>query len=833
MFPFILWYLVLFVIGWLAFPIAYRFLAFLPGRGFALAKVLGLLLWGFVFWLLVSLQVFQNDGGGLLLSAGLLAAAGLLVGLPRLAEMRSWLRENLRLVVASEAVFVVLFAFWTVVRAAAPEAAGTEKPMELAFINAILRSPQFPPHDPWLSGYSISYYYFGFVLVAMLSKAVGVAGEVGFNLGLASWFGLIGSAAFGVLYELLALRSRFMDEQVDRKPGAGRRIGWALLAPLFILFISNFAGLLEVLHANGAFWKRDANGALSSPFWTWLDIQELNRPPTEPFSPIPERAGGIWWWRASRVITDYDLNGAPREVIDEFPAFSFVLGDLHPHVLAMPFALLAVAVALNLYMQTRASPLPVIRASHWLPRPAFWLATLALGALSFLNTWDFPIYIALYVGAFVVARGETQGWSLARVPEAIYLGALTGIGGILLYAPFYVGFASQAGGILPSLSFFTRGAHFWVMFGTLLLPILAWMMVELPAKDYHRWLWRGLGFGSIILFGLWLLSYLLGAGYFLSPTMSDTLRGIQGGVSMQTALFGSLAKRMAMPGMWLSMLAILTLVLGVFMHHTGFRLFKASAAPAEPTQANPVSTFLTLLILVGSGLVLFPEFFYLRDQFGWRMNTIFKFYFQAWILWGLAAAYASAVLLQRWEGIKGYVYKVGWGLLVVTGLLYFYFGVMTRTQAFQPETWSLNGAQHIERFQPDDHEAIMWLRTAPAGTVAEAVGGSYSEFARVATFSGMPTVLGWPGHVVQWRGGGSEMGSREIDMELLYTVPDWETAREIIDRYNIRYIYVGLMEYQKYQVREEKFEGNLMIAYENATVRIYESPASLYENVDH
>ena len=83
-------------------------------------------------------------------------------------------------------------------------------------------------------------------------------------------------------------------------------------------------------------------------FWTWLDIKDLNQAPAQPLAWIPDRFW--WWWRASRVVSDYDLTGAAREVIDEFPFFSFLHADLHPHVLAIPFILLTVAVALNLFL---------------------------------------------------------------------------------------------------------------------------------------------------------------------------------------------------------------------------------------------------------------------------------------------------------------------------------------------------------------------------------------------------------------------------------------------------------------------------------------------------
>src|SRR5574338_115712 len=197
----ILWYLIVALAGWLTIPLAFRLLGFLPDRGLTLARPLGLLLWGYVYWILVSLRLFQNDSGGVL--SALLVVVGLSawqLRKPGLRPMIDWLRARRGLLLASELVFLVLFIFMALVRAANPEATGTEKPMELAFINAILRSPGFPPHDPWLSGYAISYYYFGYVLVAMLAKLTGTAGGVAFNLGIVLVFALSAVGAYGLVY---------------------------------------------------------------------------------------------------------------------------------------------------------------------------------------------------------------------------------------------------------------------------------------------------------------------------------------------------------------------------------------------------------------------------------------------------------------------------------------------------------------------------------------------------------------------------------------------------------------------------------------------------------
>ena len=103
-------------------------------------------------------------------------------------------------------------------------------------------------------------------------------------------------------------------------------------------------------------------GLGSLAFWRWLDIKDLNcldgPAYTVQVANCPQAAGIMperffWWWRASRVITDRDLLGNAVEVIDEFPFFSFLLGDMHPHVLGLPFVLLAVGLALALLLGVR------------------------------------------------------------------------------------------------------------------------------------------------------------------------------------------------------------------------------------------------------------------------------------------------------------------------------------------------------------------------------------------------------------------------------------------------------------------------------------------------
>jgi len=811
---FVSWCLVIGLVGWLAFPLVFRIFSFLPERGLAFARPFGLLLLGYIYWLLVSLGVLQNDLGGVifaLLVVGGLSFWSLRQG--RWQALAGFLKERRAEVVASELLFLLAFGAWAVVRAANPDASGAEKPMELAFINAILRSPGFPPSDPWLSGYAISYYYFGYVIVAMLARLAAVPGAVAFNLAVAAWFGLSALAAYGLLYNLLALRAGLTRRAVRLL---------ALLAPLFLLVVSNLGGFLEVLHSGGVFWKPAAAGGWQSEFWTWLDIQELNQPPSPPFTGEPERPGGIWWWRSSRVLQDYTLGGQPREVIDEFPMFSYLLGDLHPHVLAMPFALLAAALALNIFLARSA-------AAHHLPawpgqvRSArFWPAALALGGMAFLNTWDFPIYLALFAAATVLPDIIRRGWSWQPVFDFFSTALLFGLVGGVLYLPFYLTFASQAGGIMPSLVFFTRGVHFWVMFGSLLAPIFAWLIWQAARAEGSIKLSQGLLFAAGMISGFWLLSTLAG---FIRLQVEPSLAGVWGASEPGRLLLAATANRLSAPGAWL------TLLLGFGLAWA--LLLNAIHRPVEPPDDRPgpaarlfdrPGLFVLLLFLVGVGLTLFPEFFYLRDLFGTRMNTIFKFYFQAWILWSVVAAYASAVLWSELRGAWSTFYRIGWTLLLIVALPYPLFGVLSRTNNFQPAAWTLNGAAYLERFSPDEMKAIAWLQQAPYGVVAEAVGGSYTSFARVSTHSGLPTVLGWPGHESQWRGGAAEIGSREPDIEQLFRARQWQQVSEIIEKYNIRYIFLGSLERSVYRANDELFRTHLVEVFRSNDVIIFEVP---------
>ncbi len=859
---FIAWYLASSLLGWLTFPITFRLFPALADRGYTLARTAGLLLWAWAFWILASLGILDNNVGGLLLALLILviiSLASLITNyqLPNTehwslntAHLRAWLASHKSLVLTTEFLFLAAFAFLAFVRASNPDATGTEKPMELAFINGILRSPTFPPNDPWLSGWSISYYHFGYIMTAMLAKLIGTSGNVAFNLMSALVFALAAVGSYGVLYNLLVAyagkqENEYTSTHVDTQlaspnshpasqlPFTNYHL-LALLAPLFLLLISNAEGLLEVIHGLGWFWPSSSDlQPATFNFWTWLNIKDLTDAPGG--TAIPHRFW--WWWRASRVVQDFDLAGAPLEVIDEFPFFSFLLGDLHPHVLALPFNMLALGTALNIYLGGWRGSINALGYRLRALPIDFFFAALVLGGLAFLNTWDILVSAALIVGAYLLVRIRDDGLTWPRLEDALVLGLPLAAASLLLYLPFYFGFSSQAGGILPNLVTPTRGAHLWVMWATLLIPILVWLLMRTPLNEPRPRYKTALIWTLSGLLFLWAFSWLLAlVAQFVDPAFSAQYLASQNQPDVLSLFQAATLKRLTYLGGTLSIafvfwLALSKLISSLQSPNSGLdtaddhRLLDHHQLPIT----NLSSAFILFIILLASLLVLTPDFVYLRDGFGYRINTVFKFYYQAWQLWAIAAAFASAILMQTLHGVRAVTWNVVFILVVGAGLVYPILSVLNKTNNFNPDfDYTLDSSAHLTRFAPEDAAVIHFLSTAPMGVVAESIGGSYSGYARIATYTGLPTVLGWDYQVGQQLGSraGMQLAGRSADAMRIYATPDIEEAKTLLRKYQIHWIVVGAIERKTFMNRVpaadfEKFAQFCTVAERNAGAVLY------------
>jgi YYY domain-containing protein len=448
----------------------------------------------------------------------------------------------------------------------------------------------------------------------------------------------------------------------------------------------------------------------------------------------PNPPGGYDWFAPSRVVPG---------TINEFPWFSFLLADLHAHVLALPFTFLSLGFAVQVAL---AGPLE----RPW-PRALLELlcASLALGVLYAINSWSYPVMAGLLAGALVVwVRSPLfVGQELRAVRWGLLVLALS----ILLVLPFYLSYdpAANGFGLVSDRRPFGKFISDQVL--------LYGLFIGLVALAYAGRVWAS-----------------------AKPSRNVIWFAVVGVVG--ASLLAPLAN---LAGAWL-----LALALGVALHAA-----LASRLPA-------VERTLWLLVAAGVTCVLLPELVYVRDAFDGsdleRMNTVFKFGYHAWLFLGLAgtlAAFAARAWLPRWV-------RLGWGLVlipvVLLALAYPWAGTYSRKDGFKASP-TLDGLRWLRAGSPGDVGAIDWLREHAPGdaVVLEAAGPDYSTFGhgRISTFTGLQTVVGWGGHEVQWQ---HQPGDRAAQVAAAYRAVDPVGARPVIDRYNVRYVVVGPLERTDY-----------------------------------
>ena len=793
----LIWLVAIEVVGIVTLPMTYRLLGSLPDRGIIFSKAIGLLLASYLFWALGLAGVLPNLQWAAVLVVAALAVPSAMILWRNGPEILAFLKRERTAIIAAELVFLAFFIIWIALASFAPAINHTEQPMDFGFLNSILKSESFPPEDHWLSGHSISYYYFGHFMMAFLTKLTAIPSSVSYNLSI----GLIAALAAGGAFCLALNLVRIM--------GAGIKLAipFALAAPLFILVVGNLEGVAELINAVG----------LGGPgFWDWLGIKGLDENTTASAGFFPDSY--FWWWRSSRII-DTVVEGVSLDyTITEVPFFSFLLGDLHAHVNSLPFIALSLALILNLFLSREDVDFRRLLAHPW-----EGIATgLLIGGLAFINIWDFPVMAALLAIAAAAKATGNRGISVrVLTPMLGWLVPVLAIA-VIAYLPFYADLSSQASGILPVKdAMSTRPIHFLMIWG-LPLAIVGGFMIKQALRTpgiagRNPSLLGWVAAIAILPFVLWVATKLA-----VSP--------FDGGVG---DALGDIAVRFArlIPAMVIVGAALYTLVL------------------RERTGANPAVSYLLVLAALAFYLLMGSELFYLSDLFGTRMNTIFKLYYQAWILLGVVSAVGLYYVWRRTGDAQDEsddtneeqpvppstsimspratnMVRVTWlGIVAVLILGALYFPVASARDVYiRGGGGSLDGLDYLKRSSPEEYSAILWLRDeAPRGRIVEAVGGSYTDHGRVAASTGLATLLNWPGHQRQWRGHLDILGERETLVEEIYTSQDSVRVRQLLDAYDVRYVYAGPRERSKYgPLRLDEFGSFLKPAGQWGGVVIYE-----------
>ena len=781
----VLWYLVIFALGLFVYPLVRATFPGLADHGYPLARIVGLLLWVWLAWMAGSVGLSYSK-----LTIGIALGVIMLLGVWQAWRQRDELaqefRERWKYFLMIEAVFLAFFLVDLFIRLGNPDlwhpAKGGERPMDFAYFNAILKSTSFPPYDPWFAGGYINYYYYGYVIVGTPVKLLGIVPSIAYNFILPTLFACLAVGAFSVgwniLHGILSAKIEGSDESQNNLfdsrfiAGISASSAMVLLGNLGIVHMLN-QGFQRVAAPGGV---TEGASLIQGIWWSLKGFFMVLAGLHLPYGP------GDWYWFSSRIFPPgYD-------VFYEFPAFTFIYSDLHAHMIALMLTVLAISWALSVLLAKARWDNPTNTVM------GFFMGGLIIGSLKPTNTWDFYTYIVF--GAVVLAytvwrygdpeklRLPLPGWGKRLLLAGGALAVLMVLSE-LLYQPFshwfeqaYTSIQTWKGPRTPLSTYLTQ----W---GVFLFFIVSWMtwetrqwLAETPASALRKLRpYRDLIIAALVIV---LLVLVVQQAWVMSYSQNVPWKGF-------TILW------LALP------LAVWAAVL----------LFRPGISDLKRL----------VLFMTGTGLLLtmVVELMVITGDIG-RMNTIYKFGVQTWVLLSISAAAGFGWLLTEFRHwLPGWrtFWSVTATLLVTGAALFLLIGGagkirdrMTLTAPHTLDSMTYMDYTHYADYGVDmdlseDYRAILWMQDNVQGSpvIAEAAsaGVQYQWHQRFSIYTGLPDVVGWEWHQVQQRVlDSATVIARGKEVDAFYATTDLAAARDFLRKYNVRYIIVGQLERAKY-----------------------------------
>lgn len=721
----------------------------LPTRGVLYARALGLLL---ITWIAWTAARFGLVPWGTPLAVLALAAALALGGVLawRQPETLRAVRGQRSTWLAGEAASLALFAILVLMRAQTPAASGTEKPMDLMMITAVHEATTMPPPDPWLAGYDVSYYHLGHAGADVLGRLAHQQPGVAFNLVTASTGAAAAAAVAGLAVDLALIGG--LRRRASRWAAGGVAVaGLLLVAPL--------VGVAAIAGAHGI--ARDAIGALG--------VDGIP-PPAVTDGLAPDTFW--WWWSTTRILPG---------TITEYPAFTFLLGDPHAHLLGMPLAILALALAAQVFEGGRP-----LTWRGWLRDPGRLLLTALLFAgVVMTNAWDVVTLGGIWAAAALLAAGRA-GW---KPPASLILVARWG--------------AIPAGVAL---------ALAWPLIGRIDPPSTGLALVTGEHSDPARWA------------AFWLAPALLVAAslVLLRPRLDRTAALVGGGAASLTVagwaigVAGQDSGELGARGSGWLVIGGLVCVVG---------LLAGWGRAADQARDRGLSTALFLAGAVAA-LVLLTELVRVDDVFGYRLNTVFKVWLLDWVALAASAGALAGLAAERVAGSTRRWWRTGvaagCALVAVASMLTAPAIAVSRT--LEGQTPGLDGTAYLDADLPGIRGAAAWARATldpRRAVVLQSIGESYSESSQLAAVSGIPTLLGWPGHERQWRGD-VPAARRRGQTDGIYAGEG--DAAQAARAAGVTHVYVGVLERDEYGFGVTARFAAWHVAYRDEYGTIYEVP---------
>lgn len=736
------WFLIVEIIGLISFPIVLFTCSNLNDKGYSLSKTLGILLLTFMTWILVSLHILKFGIFSILFSGLIILIIAALLSYKYKINPIKLLKENKNIIIKNELVFTMSFLVFLLILMKNPNIfySYSEDFMDYGFIKAILRTEYFPPADPWYAGSSLTYYYGGHLIIAIMTLLSGVPSFIAYNIGGAMFFALTVLTSYGLGYNLT------------------HKSSYGLLTALFVVVTGFLSGFLQFT----AFVFPDLGIAVGYQ---------------------PENVNNIIEWFLTYPF--HDINRIIPNTLNFYPGFVFLQGDIHGHMTSIPFQ---VAYISYIYGNIVKRTNPVSRLNQTFE---ILIMGIFLGFFLFINSWNYPTYVIFTGLAIALAkfRGVTSDYYavlLSKIPLIIEPLVKIVVVSVIMYSPYLI-FSSSKGfygiGLIGGKTQLSEFLEIFALF-VFILATLMWFLMRNDTKT---------------MAGIVLLSFLLA---------------------------------------WISGFHILIIVIPIILVSV-IGMQKALDGKSENL------SFVLLLAVTGTLLVLFCDLFYISDSYTkpyHRMNTVMKIYLEIWIFLAIASANALYFILKDSSILSGFRKKFSkakavWVIILISLIIASVISplAMSLTLSGGKETMygntpsfdTLNGLDYLFNEYPWDMIAIDWIDKNIDGshTVVEAPGDAYTYSSRVSSLTGLSTIIGWRSHEQMWRGIWSGVGTRQDDANHIFNSKCNEKTLELLEKYDVEYIYIGELEREKYskaglqkfKVHTESYE----LVYENSGVSIY------------
>ena len=385
----IIWLLTINVISLIFFPIIWKISLIINFKFNGHLKIISILFSAYLCWILVSLNLFEFTQINTYLILIIPLIISLYIFITNKKQLITYLGGNYKNIVKFNRIFLISFLIFVFLRSLNPDLwhpyRGGEKPMELSYLSAILNSSNLPPLDPWFSGSAMNYYYFGLFIFGYLINLTQISTFIGFNLAVCTVFALSTTSLFA-----------FSETIFNKKKS------FSFLMIFMVLIMSNMQPMMQVINK----------------------ISNLN------FSEL----FNIDYWQPSRVFPTESIGYE----ISEFPFFSFLFADLHPHMISIPIYIFFLTLLVSIFTQE----IRKLNSVNFIVTSGITISFFA-GILWVTNTWTVPVIFFLINILGLLFFQKRYNFYLFK---SLAYSSFILIFSYLLFLPFHNSFSSPVSG---------------------------------------------------------------------------------------------------------------------------------------------------------------------------------------------------------------------------------------------------------------------------------------------------------------------------------------------------------------------------------------------------